>query len=158
MPSVPAVDFRFGLAEVLRLAQDAATATDRRTRWEPGPTPDHSGVQVDAGPCLMLVRDDGVYLMSTNKAALTDADGRLPVCYARGFDPRSGDWRSAWNSTGLAGDDFVEYLEVRDSGLLDAIRAAVADGYDWFVVTLTDQHLTLGFARSAGSTAPHTGD
>jgi Protein of unknown function (DUF3085) len=153
MPSTPSVDLRFDLAAVLRLAEDAATATDRRTRWEPGPTLDHPGTQVDAGPCLMLVRDDGVYLMSTNNAAPKDAAGRFPLCYARGFDPRSGDWWSAWNRTGLPGDDFAEYLEVRDSGLLDAIRTAAADGYAWFVVTLTDQHLSLGFARSTGSTA-----
>lgn len=156
MPSTPSVDLRFDLAAVLRLAEDAATATDRRTRWEPGPTLDHPGTQVDAGPCLMLVRDDGVYLMSTNNAAPKDADGRFPFCYARGFDPRSGDWWSAWTRTGLPGDDFVEYLEV-DSGLLDAIRTAATDGYAWFVVTLTDQRLSLSFARSTGSTANTSG-
>ena len=151
MSRTPRVELRFDLAEILRLAEDAATATDRRARWEPGPTDDHPGIEVDAGPCLMLVRDDGVYLMSTNKAAPRDERGRLPVCYACGFDPRSGDWQSAWGRTGMPGDDFAEYLEVVESGLLDEIRTAAADGYRWFVATLTEQQLRLAFDHGASN-------
>jgi hypothetical protein len=147
MPT-PSVQLRFDLDEALRLAVDAATATEHRTRWEPGPTLDHPGYDVDAGPCLMLVRDDGVYLMSTNENAPKDAEDHVPVCYASGFDPRSGDWRSTWDSTGLPGDDFAEYLEV-DSGLLEDLRAAIEHGYRWFVVDLTDQRLSLSFDRAA---------
>lgn len=96
-------------------------------------------------PCLILVRDDGVYLMSTDKNAPTGADGRLPVCYAAGFDPRFGHWRSAWDRTGLPGDDFAEYLEVLDSGLLDDLRAAARLGFRWFVIGLSEEDLSISF-------------
>lgn len=145
MPDPPSVQLRFDLIEALRLAEDAGTATEHRTRWEPGPT--HLGSEVDAGPCLMLVRDDGVYLMSTNKHAPKNADGRVLVCYAAGFDPRSGDRRSTWDSTGLPEDDFAEYLELLESGLLEDLRVAADNGYRWFVIGVAEDHLSLNCER-----------
>jgi Domain of unknown function (DUF4192)/Protein of unknown function (DUF3085) len=148
MPDIPtpSVQLRFPVTEVLRIAEDAATATEHRTRWEPGPTFDQPGYDVDGGPCLMLVCDDGVYLMSTSKNTTEDAeDGR--VCYASGFDPRIGDWRSNWASTGLPGDDFAEYLEVLESGLLEDLRAAAEHGYRWFVIGLAEDRLSISFER-----------
>ena len=153
----PSVQLRFELAETLRLAEDAATATERRTRWEPGPTLDHPGSDVDAGPCLMLVRDDGVYLMSTNKNAPKNADGRTPV-YAERFDPRSGNWWSNWDSTGLPGDDFAEYLELLESGLLEDLRAAAEHDYRWFVIGLAEDRLSLSFERGTSGRATPTPD
>ncbi|TDD29640.1 DUF3085 domain-containing protein [Actinomadura sp. KC06] len=140
-------ELRFDLTAVLRLAEDAAAASEHTTRWEPGPTLNHPGFDVDAGACLILVRDDGVYLMSTDKNAPRDTGGRVPRCYARGFDPGSGDWWSRWNRTGLPGDDFAEYLEVVESGLLDELRAAAEDGYRWFVITLSESNLSLSYER-----------
>ncbi|MFI0480919.1 DUF3085 domain-containing protein [Actinomadura sp. 9N215] len=142
----------FDLAAVLRLAEAAAAARENTTRWEPGPVLNHPGFSVDAGPCLVLARDDGVHLMSTDKNAPRDADGRLPVCYASGFDPRSGDWWSRWNRTGLPGDDFGEYLEVIESGLLNDLRAAVERGYRCFVITLSEDDLSLNFERCIPTT------
>jgi hypothetical protein len=149
--SGPSVELWFALSDTLRLAEDAATATDRRTRWEPGPTLEHPGHEVDAGPALMLVRDEGVYLMSTNRAAAQDGNGSLPHTYARGFAPGNGQWRNAWNATGMPGDDFAEYLEVVESALLTDIRRACADGYRWFVVTLTPDQISLAFDRGVTS-------
>jgi hypothetical protein len=95
----------------------------------------------------MLVRDEGVYLMSTNKNAPENTDGRVPVCYAAGFDPGSGDWRSNWDSTGLRGDDFAEYLELLESGLLEDLRAAAEHDYRWFVIGLAEDRLSLNCER-----------
>ncbi|MFI0411969.1 DUF3085 domain-containing protein [Actinomadura sp. 3N508] len=143
----PSVELCFDLAAVLRLAEDATAANEHTTRWEPGPALNHPGFEVDAGPCLILVRDDGVYLMSTDKNAPRDTEGRVPLCYASGFDPRCGDWWSRWNRTGLPGDDFAEYLELVESGLLDDLRVAAERGYHWFVITLGEEVHSLNFER-----------
>jgi len=157
MPDTPSVQLRFDLIEALRLAEDAATATEHRNRWEPGPTPDHPGSDIDTGPCLMLVRDDGVYLMSTNKHAPKNTDGRAPVCYAAGFDPRSGDWLSNWDDTGLPEDDFAEYLELLESGLLEDLRAAAEHNYRWFVIGLSEDDLSLNCERGTPAAVQESG-
>ena len=59
----------------------------------------------------------------------SDEYHQMAARLAAGSIPTPGDWRSAWPRPGLAGDDFAEYIEVRDSGLLEEISVAVAEGY-----------------------------
>lgn len=145
----PTVELAFDLTDVLRLAEDAAAATHRRTRWEPGPTDRHPGHQVDAGSCLMLVRDDGVYLMSTNAA-----QDRVHHTYAYGFHPDHNDWWNRWLESGLPGDDFVEYLDLVESGLLADLRRALASGYERMVITLTEESLRIAFEAGSAQRPP----
>ena len=67
-------------------------------------TPENQGK-----PQLMLVKDDGIYLMSNG---IGQDDGREPV-YAKGYEPGSEDlWDRCRDAVG--GDDFAEYIALTD--------------------------------------------
>jgi len=64
---------------------------------------------------LLLVKDDGVYLMSAAKTPLRREEGSESslVVYAEGHDPRDGDcWEDDRQVCG--GDDFGEFLTISD--------------------------------------------
>ena len=144
-PQPASAELRFDLVAALGLAEASAVAFVRRTRWAPGPTDDHPGLQVDAGPALILVRDEGVYLISTDAQAACDEQGWAPHVFAVGFDPARDDWRQEWSALGLPGDDFCEYLEVVESGLLKHLRHALAEGYRWLTLLLTQTEIGVAF-------------
>ena len=144
-PQPASAELRFDLAAALGLAEAAAAATIRRTRWAPGPTEDHPGLQVDAEPALILVLDEGVYLISTDAQADCDERGWAPHVFAVGFDPFCDDWRQEWSALGLPGDDFCEYLEVVESGLLKQMRHARAENYRWLTLLLTPTEIGVAF-------------
>ena len=66
-----------------------------------------------APPCLWLVKDEGIYLMSPGihpKTESGDRPARAPVAYASGFDPTRDDRMAVWDRArdAVGGDDFAE--------------------------------------------------
>jgi hypothetical protein len=109
---------RFNVDEVRRLVAHARAAPAHA---------EYFGEQL--GPRLMLVKDEGIYLMSNGQPrdmvdGLPDVLGNQSfVAYAKGFDPRPpADRMDVWEKARatVGGDDFSEPLE------LDAISAACA--------------------------------
>ena len=65
----------------------------------------------DPVPCLVFVKDDGIYLMSNGIPGMERDESYTHVVYAKSYDPRKGDvWDRCRDAVG--GDDFVEYLEI----------------------------------------------
>jgi hypothetical protein len=66
----------------------------------------------EAKPCLVVVKDDGVYLISNKiypKGVTPASSGE--VVYARGFNPKVD--TNVWDrSHDISGDDFAEYIEI----------------------------------------------
>lgn len=79
--------------------------------WTPQP-----GEEDVARPAIWLVKDEGIYLMSTgiypegHERALPG--GRMAVAYAVGFDPRRDDRLDVWDRArdAVGGDDFADPL------------------------------------------------
>ena len=66
-----------------------------------------------APPCLWLVKDEGIYLMSPGfhpRPDSGDRPARAPVAYAVGFDPTRDDGMAVWDRArdAVGGDDFAE--------------------------------------------------
>jgi hypothetical protein len=83
------------------------------------------------GPSLLLVKDEGIYLMSAGNPAQQDEEAmaaaggatRLLVQYANGYDPTKRDRMEVWDDAHrVSGDDFGEPLP------LDFFQRAVANG------------------------------
>lgn len=79
------------------------------------------GLRSNPGPGLMLVKDDGIYLMSNGKPGLPGADTANTVVYARGYEAlpatvsmeaRMIRYDKIRNAVG--GDDFAEFLPAKD--------------------------------------------
>jgi len=90
-------------------------------------------------PHLQLVKDDGVYLMSSGSPRLLDpaspAPGRSLVVYAEGMAPEDG-W-DAWQI--LGGDDFVEQVD------LAFVKKAIDLGAENIRIKITATRFTLEF-------------
>lgn len=102
---------KFNKADVLRVVAHARAATDWQTpyfdkKWK-------------KRPCVLLVHDDGVYLMSGGLPR-DIVNGQVNFCaYAEGTDPSLPDsWEVSCMLVG--GDDFGEYLA---DDFLDKIEA-----------------------------------
>ena len=109
---------RFANAGVRRCIEHALAAPDQGRAFgdlEPSP------------PSLVLVKDDGIYLVSSGLPFDQDETRSEPYkfcVYAEGYDPRRGDvWQSCQEAVG--GDDFCESLPI-DAGLTAAVRAGAA--------------------------------
>ena len=81
-----------------------------------------------APPCLWLVKDEGIYLMSPGihpGPEPGDRSTRAPVAYASGFDPTRDDRMAVWDRARAAvgGDDFAEAVPLE---WVDAALAARA--------------------------------
>lgn len=77
------------------------------------------GLTADPGPGLMLVKDDGVYLMSNGEPGLPDADTVNRVVYARGYEalPVNSSTEERMIrydkvKDAVGGDDFAEFLPI----------------------------------------------
>ena len=130
-------DLYFDLEAVLRLAEHAAAA------------PEHAQSYSEADsktPCpgaLMLVKDEGVYLMS-NGLPGPALDGSH-VVFAHGWTPDSPDDPS---ETHLGDDDFAEHLHLTDpyvgsATLLDALRDTHARGYRYLLLKVRYDRYTV---------------
>ena len=87
-----------------------------------------------APPCLWLVKDEGIYLMSPGihpDAEPQQRPARAPVAYASGFDPTRDDRMAVWDRArdAVGGDDFAEAvpLEWVDAALAARAPAFVLD-------------------------------
>ncbi|MXY17220.1 MAG: DUF3085 domain-containing protein [Acidobacteria bacterium] len=79
-----------------------------------------------APPCLWLVKDEGIYLMSPGihpEPESGDRPARAPVAYAVGFDPTHDDRMAVWDRArgAVGGDDFAEAVPLE---WVDAALAA----------------------------------
>lgn len=77
---------------------------------------------------MFLVKDEGIYLMSTAKGQEQNPDtGKLPVVYALGYNPETdGD---VWDATyEVSHDDFAEYVGITQAMLDDPRALAVVIG------------------------------
>lgn len=98
----------FDLQDVLKLCVHAMQAREHSRGYED--LADPSG---EAHPGLILVGDQGVYLMSNGKPGLMkdDGDGHV-VAYARGMNPDVDDFDTWWSAkrATFGGDDGADYL------------------------------------------------
>ena len=123
---------KFNKADVLRVVAHARAATDWQTpyydkKWK-------------KRPCVLLVHDDGVYLMSGGLPR-DIVNGQVNFCaYAEGTGPDDPDnWDVARDLVG--GDDFVEYLA---DDFLDKIEAqAKSAKRKEVVIELTEETLEV---------------
>ena len=98
------------------------------------------GEQRLAPPCLWLVKDEGIYLMSPG----IDPDAepgqrRPPVSYASGFDPTRDDRMAVWDRArdAVGGDDFAEEIPI------DWVDAALAAPAPRFVLEFRPDMIVL---------------
>lgn len=109
-------------------------------------------------PSLMLVKDEGVYVMGNglepahmaDTYGVTDEVTKRFVSYARGYNPNSSDWETLREkSQSLSADDFAEYIP------LDAIEwkvlEAVKCGFD-LIITWADEYFTISARKPIGNT------
>ena len=98
------------------------------------------GTTPASGPSLMLVKDDGVYLMSNGVPIQPRGDGKTgaKVVYAKGYEPprlvseedRDGQYSKIAMDVG--GDDFVETIdieafEIEPSLVLSAVKIELTE-------------------------------
>jgi hypothetical protein len=109
---------------------------------------EHSaGYGKDPVPALMLVKDEGIYLMSSGvpvaRPPLRESNG--PV-YARGYDPKKNSdvWEASRAAVG--GDDFVEVVPL-DDALVAMIDAKEAEAFVVFVGPTTFEVGTIRSPR-----------
>lgn len=112
--------------------------------WEPQP-----GEEEAAEPALWLVKDEGIYLMSTGiypeGHERAHPEGHAATAYAQGFDPRQRDRMDIYDDARAAvgGDDFSETVPLE---WVDAAVKARAASFD-IDVTRTGMSLVLPRAR-----------
>ena len=108
-----------------------------------------------APPCLWLVKDEGIYLMSPGLDPDPDSDDpprRPPVAYADGFDPNRDDRMAVWDRArdAVGGDDFAEDIPVE---WVDA--ALVAHSPEFALEFRPD---AIGLLLPAGPRGPASGN
>jgi len=135
-------------SEVRKLIDDSANATER--------TQPYVGVVKNLGVGLILVKDDGIYLLSNAKCE----PGKEPsatglIAYAKGYEAPSrlrsngASDDEAWGRQyekirdAVGGDDFAEAMPIAAStGML------IQDGMD-FIVYLTADKISIQIRRAA---------
>lgn len=96
----------------------------------------------EGGPAsLMLVGDDGIYLMSSGLPGLQREDGTgNVVAYAIGFDPNRDGRDVVWDRKRdvFGGDDGVEFLP-----MVDTIKRWIAAGEETIAIRVTEESIEL---------------
>ena len=139
--------FHFPLKDIAALVAHSRAAPTRQLSYaerfdaslaRPGATPQQFGGYSDANidmtrlvPCLFLVKDNGLYLMSPGIPKLpnpTDPKRHLVVqsVETRGGDPHN-------NAAAAGGDDFVEIVPLAD------IERLAAGGREYLVASFSDE-------------------
>ena len=148
----------FDMEQVAGLARHAREAPERRMTMgqraeiygEDRCAVPQPGEERLAPPCLWLVKDEGIYLMSPGihpDAGRT----RAPVSYASGFDPTRDDRMAVWDRArdAVGGDDFAEEIPI------DWIDAALAARAPRFVLEFRPD--TIGLLLPTGAPGPSGG-
>lgn len=111
--------------------------------------PEHArgyGHKGEARPQIILVKDDGIYLMSNGRPwdELPDsAPQRCFAAYAVGYDLNTPDlWEKTYHAVG--GDDFAEYLDLSDS----FIKAIQAGDFTHLEITVSRSRISIALAGS----------
>lgn len=97
------------------------------------------GHEGPTAPCLILVKDDGIYLMSNGEPCLPGQDSVNHAVYAKGYNPKTdGDvWDKCRDAVG--GDDFAEYMPVDQFAIVMSDRNAT----DHFQIGVTATKLDV---------------
>ncbi|MGA0425953.1 MAG: DUF3085 domain-containing protein [Alphaproteobacteria bacterium] len=109
-------------------------------------------------PSLMLVKDEGVYVMGNGLepthmmdfGALDEIGNKRFVSYARGYNPNSSDWETLREkSQSLSADDFAEHipLDAIEWKVLEAIKC----GFD-LIITWAGDYYTISARKPIGNT------
>jgi hypothetical protein len=134
-------DLYFDLPAALRLAEHAATAPEQA----PSYSEDTDGVACLGA--LVLVKDHGVYLMSSGRPGPRHDQGGHHVVFAHGWAPDS---PRDLRSTHLGGDDFAEHLHLseplNDQGTT-LLRDCAARGHRYLVVRFYDTAFDIAISH-----------
>lgn len=136
---------RFKTSEVLPLIKHALAATTFDMGYEGmsdddyrklGMTPPET--RTPNGPGLLLVHDQGVYLMSNGTPREVDA-----IAYAEGCDPKIGEFDDWYGKSRelVGGDDFVEVLRIEPDW------AANCANFDFFELNVTPKSIFQRWVR-----------
>ena len=148
----------FDMEQVAGLARHAREAPERRMTMgqraaiygEDRCAVPQPGEERLAPPCLWLVKDEGIYLMSPGIHPDAERTGRTrpPVSYASGFDPTRDDRMAVWDRArdAVGGDDFSEEIPI------DWIDSALAARAPEFVLEFRPD--TIGLLLPAGPRGP----
>lgn len=118
---------RFKSSEVLPLIEHALAAKEHRTTY--------CEQTMCKGAALMLVGDQGVYLMSNGQPPLPQGQN---VAYAEGMNPDTDDeWWDAKRRT-FGGDDGVEFIEA-----IKAIRQMIARGAPVICIEINENYVEV---------------
>jgi len=121
----------FNATDVRRVAEHSLNAPKQATTWD--------GVEV-AMPSVLLVHDQGVYLMSNGEPADMITERSRYVAYAHGCHP---DTDNNWYDTArelVGGSDFAELLPWAAD-----ISALIETGVERIVIDFGDDSITLNF-------------
>ena len=154
----------FDMEQVAGLARHSRAAPERRMTMaqraeiygEDRCATHQPGEERLAPPCLWLVKDEGIYLMSPGihpDAAPVDRSARPPVAYASGFDPTRDDRLAVWDRArdAVGGDDFAEAVP------LEWVDAALAARSPQFALAFGRDAIGLllpGACGDASGTSP----
>ncbi|MFP1824560.1 DUF3085 domain-containing protein [Lonsdalea quercina] len=89
---------------------------------------------------IILVKDQGLYMMSEKGARDPDTGRQKILCYAEGFNPdiqEMDQWYDELNAI-CGGDDFGEYIDINSP-----VFSTVTDNRSHLVVTFTDTQFEL---------------
>lgn len=129
--------FAFGGAAVLELLTHAKAAPTNVSPY---------GMTENPGPGLMLVKDDGVYLMSNGEPSLPGTETTNKVVYAQGYEAlpatasmeeRMARYDKVRDAAG--GDDFAEFIPAK------SLTALEAEGS--LQIELTEEKMTISVVR-----------
>lgn len=147
----------FQVSEIKSLLDDSINASERRPTYaqlfddkysksdaEPvkqGEWPKSDRVDPTKIPAgLMLVGDQGVYLMSNNaQAKKVEGTDRLPVVYAKGINPDIDSDYYEKKRRIFGGDDGVEFIDA------EWLKEGIDNNCKQLVVTLTPKSLKIQF-------------
>lgn len=111
------------------------------------------GLTAEPGPGLMLVKDDGIYLMSNGEPGLPGADTVNKVVYARGYEalPLNASTEERMIrydkvKDAVGGDDFAEFLPA------GSFEKLTADGT--VRIELTANRMTISIMGASRSSKP----
>ncbi|MYE82130.1 MAG: DUF3085 domain-containing protein [Gammaproteobacteria bacterium] len=148
---------QFDMEQVAGLARHARAAPERRMTiaqraeiyGEDRCAVPQPGEERLAPPCLWLVKDEGIYLMSPGvhpEPEPGDRPARAPVAYASGFDPTRDDRMAVWDRArdAVGGDDFAEAIPA------EWVDAAVATRSPEFVLEFGPDAIGLLLPAASG--------
>lgn len=93
---------KFDAKEVLVAVKHALEGKNHRMGYH---------TDMEPGPALFFVHDEGIYLMPNCDRTKEQIDEKFAICYAEGCDPREGDvWDHCRSLVG--GDDFGETIQI----------------------------------------------